>query len=53
MFLGGLGSWVPDESHAMVFHNRTSAFLFCVRYYLSGVTVVVQNDEGQWESGEA
>lgn len=51
LYLGGLGSWVPDSHQAMVFHNRTSAFLFCIRYYLSGVHVVVQNDQGEWEAG--
>jgi hypothetical protein len=48
-FLGGLGTWVPEESEAMTFPNRTSALLFCIRYYLSGVQVVVHYDDGHWE----
>lgn len=48
-FLGGLGKWVPDEGEAMTFPNRTSALLFCIRNYLSGVQVVVHHDDGHWE----
>jgi hypothetical protein len=51
MLLGGLGKWVPDETAAMEFPDRTSAFLFCIRYCLSGVQVVVLKDDGNWERG--
>ncbi|HEY1172300.1 MAG TPA: hypothetical protein VGH19_13080 [Verrucomicrobiae bacterium] len=48
-FLSDLGRWVPDEAEAMSFPNRTSAFLFCIRFYISGVQVVVHHDDGHWE----
>lgn len=52
LYLRGLDKWVPTETDALTFPNRTSAFLFCIRYYLSGVRVVVKNDEGGWETDQ-
>lgn len=50
-FLKGLGMWSDQEEEALAFPSRTSALLFCIRYYLSGVHLIVKHDDGHYEQG--
>ncbi len=49
-FLKELGAWCENEAEALRFPNRTSALLFCIQFYLSGVHVVVKHEDGRYET---
>lgn len=48
-FLKVMGLWCENEVEAMSFSSRTSAMLFCIRHYLSGVHLLVKYEDGRYE----